>query len=302
VGYRITLDEPLDAEVRRVASEQVRRALEDLADTRPARGVHETRKRLKMLRALARLVRRQLGTRIAARENERLRDAGRRLSEIRDGDVLVSTLDGLRSHLRRRAGEALIAETRKTLVHQRAWLRATHIAPSVELGRSTLQAFRASIHGWTLDGLSLDDLALGVARSYGRGRRAFDAARRQTDDETLHEWRKRGKDLWYHLRLVRDAWPGVTDGWIDEAHRLSGLLGDDHDLAVLAGVIESASGEPSGKRLDPAPLRTAILARRAQIREEAMLLGLRMFAEKRRVFRDRLSEYMDAWARERAAA
>ena len=37
---------------------------------------------------------------------------------------------------------------------------------------------------------------------------------RDPSPEHLHDWRKRVKDLWYHLRLLRDAW---TDAM--KAHR-----------------------------------------------------------------------------------
>jgi hypothetical protein len=50
----------------------------------------------------------------------------------------------------------------------------------------------------------------------------------------LHEWRKRAKDLWYHHRLLKDAWPGPVKAFADEADQLGKLLGDDHDLATLS--------------------------------------------------------------------
>ena len=74
----------------------------------------------------------------------------------------------------------------------------------------------------------------GLRRAYSRGRKRYLEARADPSDEALHEWRKRSKDLWYHLRLVRRCWPQVLDSTADEAHELSDRLGDDHDLVAYA--------------------------------------------------------------------
>src|ERR687888_223363 len=60
------------------------------------------------------------------------------------------------------------------------------------------------------------------------------AVRAEPADAAVHEWRKRSKDLWYHLRLLRDGRREVLAPAADRAHELSDLLGDHHDLAVLA--------------------------------------------------------------------
>ena len=65
-----------------------------------------------------------------------------------------------------------------------------------------------------------------AARTSRAGRRA----RRRA----VHELRKRGKDLWYQVRLLRDAWPAVLDATAEEIHDFTDKLGDHHDLAVLA--------------------------------------------------------------------
>jgi CHAD domain-containing protein len=74
----------------------------------------------------------------------------------------------------------------------------------------------------------------GLERAYRRGRRDLRRVRQDASDEAVHEWRKRVKDLWYQLRLLRNAWPAPLKAASDEAHELSALLGDHHDLAVLA--------------------------------------------------------------------
>jgi CHAD domain-containing protein len=77
--------------------------------------------------------------------------------------------------------------------------------------------------------------------SYRRGRQAFTRARGTREMEDLHAWRKRVKDLWYHERLLASTCGPTVRGHAKDLDRLSDLLGDDHDLAVL--------------RQEPAPVR-----------------------------------------------
>ncbi|HTU85828.1 MAG TPA: CHAD domain-containing protein [Solirubrobacteraceae bacterium] len=75
-----------------------------------------------------------------------------------------------------------------------------------------------------------------------RGRRAFERARREGTDASFHERRKRTKDLWYYLRLLKPTAPGIIGGHADDAHTLSDLLGDVHDLAVLRDALVDGAG------------------------------------------------------------
>ncbi|MGZ8667682.1 MAG: CHAD domain-containing protein, partial [Solirubrobacterales bacterium] len=88
------------------------------------------------------------------------------------------------------------------------------------------------IDAWALEDEGFDLLRPGLKRAYSRTRKSYRRARKHPSDGALHEFRKRSKDLWYHLRLVRRAWPAVITTTTEEAHELSDLLGDDHDLVV----------------------------------------------------------------------
>lgn len=71
---------------------------DDLASTDstdPAELVHEARKAVKRMRALARLLRDELGEQEFSRVNSSLRDAGRRLAGARDAEVRLATLHEL---------------------------------------------------------------------------------------------------------------------------------------------------------------------------------------------------------------
>jgi CHAD domain-containing protein len=297
MGYRLTLSRDLDDDVKRIAREQIDRALEAVQNSTGGRGVHDARKRLKMLRALVRLVRDPLGQARYAAETQRYRAAGRRLSALRDADVLLSTLKTLTKELGREH-QAALRILRTHLTRQRAEHRSS-LTDTAAFVRTTLSDARGRVDGWSLASLSMGDLLDGFSTSYQRARRAFHAALADSEDERLHEWRKRSKDFWYHLRLLREAWPGMTEGWTSEAHRLTDLIGDDHDLAVL---MESITNMPDDAR--PVPnldhVRSAIHDRRAQLQQQATVLGCRLYAEKPRPMRRRMRAYVRAREREQA--
>jgi CHAD domain-containing protein len=105
--------------------------------------------------------------------------------------------------------------------------------------------------------------------------------------ESLHEWRKRVKELWYHHTLLRPLWPPVMQAVGDEAHELADRLGDDHDLAMLAAwVREHAQAGPE--------FFDAVERRRAELEAEAMTLGARIYADKPKAYVRRLRGLWEA--------
>jgi CHAD domain-containing protein len=55
--------------------------------------------------------------------------------------------------------------------------------------------------------------------------------------ENFHEWRKRVKDLSYHLQMLNPIWPEQICAAASELKELSDYLGDDHDLVLLEQAI-----------------------------------------------------------------
>jgi CHAD domain-containing protein len=118
--------------------------------------------------------------------------------------------------------------------------------------------------------------------------KAFD----QPSDERFHEWRKRVKDHWYHMRLLSKVWPKVTAARIDELSRLSDLLGDDHDLGVLIDTLERESNDLEG---DTQTLACLAQRRQGELRSEARLLGARLYAPEPDCLADELRDYWRIW-------
>lgn len=303
-GYHLHDNEHLAAAVRRAAREQLDDAIEQLTeaiDDDPVSAVHEARKSLKKERALLRLVSDSFAPAVYRRENRALRDAGRRLSGPRDADVLVEAIDGLAERCAARLPASTFAQVRTVLVGDQLRARAAAAADhgAVEGVVAELRGARARIEDWPVAGDEFAVIDGGLARAYALGAERFEQVLRKPSVENLHEWRKRVKDLWYHLRIVKPMWPAVLGGQVKQASELADLLGEDHDLAVL----DQKLAEPTLARrvvADLRPLRELIDRRRLELQARARFLGMRLYADRPRAYPRRMRRLWEAWRAEGA--
>lgn len=286
--------------MRRIAAEQLHLALSGFDDAGLDRhaAVHEARKGCKRLRGLLRLARAGLGDDVYRAENAALRDAARRLSDLRDAEALIETYDKLDAHFGGRIDRRSIAPVRRALTARRR-----RLADQDATFERRVAAFRADLEGalrrvpsWGLANDEFAALAAGLKRSYKRGRKAMATAYASPSPERFHEWRKRVKYHRYHLELLQELWPRQLKARRSEVKTLGGMLGDDHDLAVLRAVLQSESGsfgdESARMLLDLADRR------RDELRAGMRPLGRRVFAEQPKALVSRYEAYWRAWRKE----
>lgn len=290
-SFALRRDEPLAAGLTAVAAGRAEKALErlregggeaDLADA-----IHGARKDMKKLRTVLRLLGGQLPKRVREAENGRYRGAGRALSASRDAEVKAGTLERLADHARDLPEEA-VGSWRRILARDRD---AAANRDEIEEAIALIEAGREGIASWSLEADSWKTIGDGLVRVYRLGRRTLRAAEAEPGEADVHEWRKRVKDLRYALELVENAWAGPLKATAEEAHRLTDLLGDHHDLAVLREDLHR-------RRLGGTETRTleaAIEARQRQLAEEALPLGRRLYAERPKALDRRLRRYWEAW-------
>jgi CHAD domain-containing protein len=295
-SYGLHRDEELAEGLRRAAAGRAERALERLraiaaAEADTADAVHGTRKDMKKMRTVLRLVRDRLPKRAYREQNRRFRDASRLLSATRDAEVKLGTLGALAEG----AGdlpEAAVESWRLILESEReAATNAARDEPALAAAAAEIEAGLTAVEAWPLEGDSWGLVGDGLERAYRRGRRAMRAAAAEGGEADFHEWRKRAKDLWYGLRLLEAAWPAVLTPTAEEVHRLSELLGDHHDLAVLR---EDLHARRLGKEESRA-LEAVIDAREEELAAAAFDLGRRLYAERSKPFARRLRGYWKAW-------
>ena len=294
MAYRLSIADDVPSSVRACAREQLADAVAQLegAAKDPVTAVHEARKDLKKTRALLRLVRPALGRRAYRAENDALRDAGLALSGARDADVLVETVEQLAAHAAGRLPADLFEALRDALAAE-AGARPAADSPLPAVIEQ-LRAAMLRVERWPLEQADWDTVLAGLTRASARGRTAFAVAQATPDPDLLHAWRKRAKDLWYHQRLLAPAWPDVIGAQAEAAHRLTELLGDDHDLAVLAARLAD-DAPPLDPRVDAqrGELRALVAHRSDELRADAVRLGHRVYAESSKAFHRRLARYLE---------
>jgi CHAD domain-containing protein len=297
MAYRFERDETISDGVRRIAREQLEAALDGLAA--PSRDevagvVHDVRKRCKKVRGLIRLVRPAMGTQYR-KVNATVRDAARELSSIRDAHALLATFDDLLAAAVPPASTPALQAVREGLV-ARAEAATDAVAEAderVQRARALLQQALDSVGEWPVSD-DIADVAGGLSRTYSRGRNRLADCIDDPSDGNLHEWRKRAKYTWYHVRLLRDAAPSVLGPLADRYHDLSDAIGSDHDLAVLTEMFRSAPDEFGGADA-VRDARLLIDGQRADLQRRAVRLGARLYVETREAFGVRLTGYHEAW-------
>ena len=306
MAYRLSIADDVPSSVRAVAREQLAGAVGRLerAGEDPVAAVHEARKHLKKTRALLRLARPALGRQAYRSENDALREAGLALSGRRDADVLVETASKLAEHAAGRLPADVFAQLRDALQAEAAAGGGDDGGvPELATVLETLRAAELRVADWPLDDADWETPIAGLARAYARGRKAFAVARATPSPELLHDWRKRAKDLWYHQRLLTPVWPGVLGAQADEAHALTELLGDDHDLAGLAERLVAPTPLPPAVDAERGALLALVEQRSGELRAAATQLGRRVYAESPKAFSRRLARYVHvAVAEQRGAA
>lgn len=159
-----------------------------------------------------------------------------------------------------------------------------------------LNALRDSagrIEAWRLTKGTFRALSAGFARTIRRNRKARREAGYDSGPENFHEWRKRAKDLRYHLGLIGQAWPDVLEGYERAAKNLEQCLGDDHNLAVLRNtILEKPDDFGQGRHIKA--FLGIVDRHQEKLRKECEDLGARLYGDSPRQWRRRLDRCWNA--------
>jgi CHAD domain len=299
---------------RRIALAQLDIAIEHLrgesSRVAPVEAVHETRKALKRVRALMRLLEGELGVKRADRERALLRHSAARLAGARDAEVMVSSLDALVARHPRKLGRRRgVAELRADLERERerASARTLGDASTRERVAEELAEVRARVARWKLrenrSATKLTEPGLEHIYRTGRAGRRRAARRRGSSPRVLHRWRKHVKDLRYAAEVldVREAVGADHEAAgkrrrkqrkraakrcrriAKVARRADGLgemLGEEHDLMLLAERVRAHKRLRRRRKGTRRRLLRAISRRRARLRKRALREGERLYAAK----------------------
>jgi hypothetical protein len=224
--------------------------------------VHEARRALKKARAALKLVRAEMGGSAYRRENLALRDAGRYLSPLRDSHAMLSTLEQLRSEQPPKIGKPDYARMAARLRAMQAAARGRlALVPCTRI----LKACRRRLRRAAPAPLNGKSVRAALKKIYRTGRTAFAAAKEAGTPDLLHECRKQAKYLFNALQ-----WIGAPQGRIQtRARKLTGCLGEEHDLGELACLFPAHSA-----------LQQCAERSRAKLRRRAFKIGAKLYAAK----------------------
>jgi CHAD domain-containing protein len=249
------------------------------------KAVHESRKALKQARALLRLFRAGLTKKQYARANQALRDTGRQLAGLRDAAVVIETA----IRLRESADPSLMPAFDTLIARLQAdyeALHATSATDSFDAARQCIARFAKQLAKTALP----DDPAMlhaGLHDTFSAGQAAFRVGYSEPDSHLFHEWRKDVKYLWNQLRVLVPIWPLPLEALNGEWSRLSGWLGLENDLAVLATF-----------SADFPPILALISAEQARLRLLARPLGARLYAGEAQAFAAQIVTWYTLWLEE----
>src|SRR5207244_3244882 len=211
-------------------------------------------------------------------------------------DALIARNPGKLSH------RARVARLRAQLAAERDEAAAAALSAQTRARLLlALHEMHARVSAWQLArGAGLQPVEPALRRVYRRGRRALPPDSRGSRKRTaaLHEWRKRVKDLRYAAEILdRSRAPRDTAALAAAALRgrkrgspsprssymrriarradeLGEILGEEHDLFLLADVVQERV--PGGRTRKV--LHALIAERRKQLRKQALRAGTRLFA------------------------
>jgi len=282
--FKFNADETVEAGLRRIVIEQAQKA------SRAARGgaedpqaaIHSIRRRCKKIRAVLRLCR--SGFEDYRKENVTVRDAARKLGQLRDRPVVVQTYD----MLVREEGASPDPKERKDLLAQLATTSSGDPVAALLDFALAIDALAERAQRWTLRRSGFRALEGGLGQTYHRTRKALKRAHRRPTAINLHDWRKLTKYHGHHLGLISASAPHILLASRTAANDLADVLGRHHDLDMLAGHL----GEHS-------TLAAALTRRKAELEAASFRLGAELTAESPEAFRARCASYWEEWGAEK---
>ncbi len=289
MSYYLDPGEKPAAGIRRIVREQLERALHDataLHGPGETEAVHRLRKRIKKIRAVLRLIKEELGAEIYDEEKNRLRSAARGFSALRDAQVQLQVLEKIRAAV---GGEAASFAGVAACFQQQLDAAKEGRKPERAEAIALLESLSDRLPGWPLEALNMKTLSCAFARSYRQGRRDLHHVLDHRSAENFHSWRKRSKEVWYHALLLRALQPEVLGEIAAMADTLGARLGDLHDLFFLQDQLPGCAAPEEEKAI----LQGLICTRAEALKEIALDLGARFFAEKPGAFRRRLLRYAE---------
>ncbi len=297
MAYRLKAGEAVTEGVKRIVLEEVdsaTRVLDEASGRRRDDAIHEARKSVKKIRGVLRLVRFELG-KAYRQENARFRELGHHLSELRDSAALLEVFNQVTNEyagtLERKSINAIRSGLQKEKGATEQRLNTDEV---IKNATAAFRSLAPRARSWPLTHNGFHAIDSGLESTYRLGRRGLKRAEKTEKSVAFHDFRKRVKDHWYHVRLLENLWTEIMEAHESSLKQLETWLGDDHNLVLLR---EKLRNKPEAFGGEAAVTAFLSLAEQHQkeLRGNSISLGHRVYAEKPSVFVRNLGQLWDAW-------
>jgi CHAD domain-containing protein len=250
---------------------------------------------MKEVRAILRLVRAQLGKKFYQQENSFFRDMAKKMSDLRDHEVFIDTLEELKTY----TSEVKIHAALDKIIQQanthydEEKERLLNQENMLETVSQKLSDAQKHIDSWPIEGNKFKLIADGIYRVYDRGQKAFHKAYENPDIENFHEFRKRVKYLSYQVEFLENAWKKVLKSYRKEISKLSDFLGKEHDFGMLIQKIHAIDYGISKE--ETATITGIAQDKRNILQNQALPLAKCIYSDTPDEFVGRLQNYWKAW-------
>lgn len=214
-------------------------------------GIHEARKALRHVRAAFLLGGK--GFRESSEDvDKKLRKLGRRLSPLRDAQVMIETLEYVFENEPSPFDSDLRGKARDALRRNRGVLLEKHFHsdPHLHHLKNEFRDARKRLADLPWKKIDAANIRRALDKSARQIRTAEDAARDSDDGPLRHAWRRRIRRLRHQLRAVASTSTDIVAGRSsDELSEQGDRLGREQDLRVLRetiGTLHSLSGDERG--------------------------------------------------------
>lgn len=285
MGYCFKPNCSVHDNVQRIVAEEVLSAAKALSKCKTAeqrdKSIHEARKTVKKLRALLRLLKPMLKAQFAV-ENRLLGDLGRSLGELRDAGANIQAFRDAADSKHTELEPAQAAKILRGLKsRKRAKEEAANPVAVMSNAADRFREFGERARAWKIKKDGLAALEPGLMATYKAGRRAYKRALKHGDADRLHQWRKRAKEHWYHVRLLDEVWKAAHPTREEDLHELESALGEDHNLHILWAELETDPDDFGGGDVVKG-FRQAVENEQKRLRQKAAELGGKLYDRKSR--------------------
>lgn len=257
--------------------------------------IHTLRKRVKNLRTILKLLRKEFGSDFFKKNNYLLRDLNRRSASIRNHFALIKLIEfNLQQANDVKITEALnLLLTRLKLDFDNI-KKQTNYATLFSYYESQLNNFSGNLKRLKESQNKFGNIKFGFAKIYQEGKELLKVCSANPSSENLHEWRKSIKDFYYITLSLSPIWKPVYETYAKEIKIVSDNLGMINDYYELTHYIQTLVDNP----FDFTVLLDLIEANRLKLLDDSLKLGKRIYAVSPEIFADQFKAYYQCYRKD----